>query len=192
MDKQKWGILLLVVATLAFIKFAFFPMDNAKQDAEETNQEELQTEEVKPPVRKVYVNVFFIAQNDKKEEVYRAVKRLYDEETDGSQLRFAINNLLKGPTASEKTKGVYTEVPSSTRLISLKETPERIDINLSDDFSNGGGTEGVYKRLYQLIKTANKNANAPVYLLINGTQAEVIGGDGIMLTQPLNERSLDE
>lgn len=188
---QKVGLGLLIVATLAYVKFAFFPGVEPEENIEETTQEQPQ-EEVKPPVRKTYVNVFFIAQNEKNEEVYRAVKRLYNEETDGSQLRFAVTNLLKGPTASERAKKVYSEIPSGTKLIALKETPEKIEIDLSGDFENGGGTEGIYKRLYQLIKTVNRNANAPVYLYINGKQAEVIGGEGIMITQPLNERSLDE
>lgn len=187
---QKAGLALLIIATLAYIKISFFPSAEQEEVSEDTTQE--QVEEVEVPVRKTYVNVFFIAQNEKKEEVYRAVKRLYNEEEDGSQLRFAINNLLKGPSTKEKSKGVYTEIPAGTRLISLKETPEKAELNLSEDIGNGGGTEGIYKRLYQLIKTVNKNANTPVYLLINGEQAEVIGGEGIMINQPLNERSLNE
>lgn len=187
---QKAGLAILIIATLAYIKIAFFPTAQQEEIVEDTTQE--QVEEVEQPIKKTYINVFFLAQNEKNEEVYRAVKRLYNEEEDGSQLRFAVNNLLKGPNAKEKSKGAYTEIPSGTRLISLKETPERADLNLSDDFGNGGGTEGIYKRLYQLIKTVNKNSNTPVYLLINGEQAEVIGGEGIMINQPLNERSLSE
>ena len=59
------------------------------------------------------------------------------------------------------------------------------------DFETGGGTDSLYKRLYQVIKTANRNTNLPVYLYIDGQKAEVIGGEGIMITQPLNDRSLD-
>ena len=58
-------------------------------------------------------------------------------------------------------------------------------------FENGGGTDSLYKRLNQLIKTAKRNTNKPVYLYIEGNKAEVIGGEGIMITQPLNENSLD-
>lgn len=189
---QKIGLGLLIIATLAGIKIAYFP--NA--DLIPSNQEEAQVEKQEEPtakaVRKVYVNIFFIGHNENKEEVYRAVKREYNEEKDGSKLRFAIENLLTGPTAKESAKGVYTEIPQGTRLISLEETPEKASINLSGDFENGGGTDGLYKRLYQLIKTSNKNANTSVYLYINGKQAEVVGGEGIMINQPLNERSLDE
>jgi len=186
---QKIGLVLLVIATLTYIKIAFF---TAIPPAEETAEKTAKEEVVPEAARKVYINVFFIAQNDKKEEVYRAVKREYNEETDGSKLRFAIENLLKGPTAKEKSKGVYSEIPTGTRLISLEEAPDKVSINLSGDFENGGGTDSLYKRLYQLIKTSTKNANTSVYLYLNGKQADVIGGEGIMINQPLNERSLDE
>jgi len=191
---KKWhkiGLALLVIATLAYIKITFFPSADLIPSTEETTQENTQQEPMPENARKIYVNVFFIGQNDKKEEVYRAVKREYNEKTDGTKLRFSIVNLLKGPTNKEKSKGVYSEIPQGTRLISLEETPEKVSINLSGDFENGGGTDGLYKRIYQLIKTSNKNANAAVYLYIDGKQADVLGGEGLMINQPLNERSLD-
>lgn len=159
----------------------------------ETNipDEKTQPTEVTKPVEKVYVNVFFIGQNSNKEEVYRAVNREYDKDVDGSKLKFAINALVSGPTAYEKSKGVYSEVPLGTRIIAINEAPDKVIINLNAAFENGGGTDSLYKRLNQLIKTAKRNTNKPVYLYIEGNQAEVIGGEGIMITQPLNENSLD-
>ena len=44
----------------------------------------------------------------------------------------------------------------------------------------------------QLIKTAKANTKLPVYLYINGKQADVIGGEGLMLKQPLRNNSLEE
>lgn len=150
------------------------------------------TTENKPkPVEKVYVNVFFIGQNSNKEEVYRAVNREYDKDVDGSKIKFSIQTLISGPTTYEKSKGVYSEIPSDTRVISINEGSDKVVINLNAAFENGGGTDSLYKRLNQLIKTAKKNTNKPVYLYIEGNKAEVIGGEGIMITQPLNENSLD-
>ena len=65
-------------------------------------------------------------------------------------------------------------------------------IDLSSNFESGGGAESTYTRVKQIIKTANANTNTPTYLYINGKQANVIGGEGIMIKQPLNERSFDE
>ena len=65
-------------------------------------------------------------------------------------------------------------------------------IDLSNNFEAGGGAESTYMRIRQIIKTANANTSLPVYLYINGKQANVIGGEGIMIKQPLSERSFDE
>ena len=65
-------------------------------------------------------------------------------------------------------------------------------MNLSDDFGFGGGGDSLYKRVYQLIKTVNHNTRKPVYLYLNGKQADIIGGEGLMLKQPLRSNSLEE
>ena len=65
-------------------------------------------------------------------------------------------------------------------------------IDLTSNFEAGGGAESTYMRIKQVIKTANANTSIPTYLYINGRQANVIGGEGIMIKQPLNERSFDE
>ena len=92
----------------------------------------------------------------------------------------------------EKDKGIYSEIPDGTNVISVVETDKKAIINLTSAFEQGGGTDGLYKRLYQLVKTANKNTNLPVYLYIDNKQADVIGGEGLMINQPLNERVFNE
>lgn len=157
-------------------------------------QEEPNSNEVveKPePVQKVYVTIFFIGQNANKEEVYKAVNREYDKTVDGSKIKFAIQSLIAGPKQNERAKGVYSEIPAGTRILSVNETADKVVINLNSEFEQGGGTESIYKRLNQIIKTAKRNTEKPVYLYLNGNKAEVIGGEGIMITQPLNENSLD-
>lgn len=160
------------------------------QVEERTTATEEPESEVRP-VEKIYVNVIFIGQNENKEEVYKAVKREYDKEIDGSRIKYAIHCLISGPKTSERSKGVYTEIPSATEIIYIKEFPDRVEINLNAEFEKGGGTDSLYKRLYQLIKTCKQNTDLPVYLYINGEKADVIGGEGIMLSQPLSDRSLD-
>lgn len=184
---QKISLILLVFATIVYIKLAFFtgsevipPTDSSIQEQEEVRK-----------IPKIYTYIFFVGQNSDKEEVYKAVKREYPEDTEVSKLEFALTNLLKGPSAKEKSKGVYTEIPSGTKLLSIEELPSKTIINLNSNFETGGGTDSLYKRLYQLIKTVNKNSDTPVYFQINGKQVDMIGGEGLMLNQPLNERSLD-
>ena len=150
-------------------------------------------EEVETPddnTESQYINVFFIGQNKNKEEVYKAVKRKYDPTVDGTPIKFAITALIDGPKPEEVQLGVYSEIPVGTRLLSIVEAPEGVYINLSKHFDTGGGTDSIYKRIFQLIKTAKYNTTKPVYLLIENQPVEVLGGEGIMITQPLNENSL--
>lgn len=144
------------------------------------------------PKEKEYVNIVFIGQNDNHEEIYKIVKREYEPQIDGSKIKYAISSLILGPKQNEKSKGIYSEIPAGTDLIAVEERADRVIINLSQKFEFGGGTDSVYKRLYQLIKTAKRNTEKPVYLYIDGKQADVIGGDGIMITQPLSENSIGE
>lgn len=190
---QKVALGALIIGTLGFIKFAYFsPVQEPVQQEQPQQEQPEKPEEIQQDVPKSYVNVYFIGQNANKEEVYKVVKREYDSEKGETKLKYSIENLLKGPNIAEQKKGIYSEIPQGTRLLSIEETPNKIVINLSGDFEQGGGTDGLYKRLYQLIKTANKNTVLDVYLNINGKQADVIGGEGIMLNQPLNNKSLDE
>ena len=150
-------------------------------------------EKVQKPEQKekVYVTVYFIGQDSSNSEVYKAVKREYDETIDGSKIKYAVKALVAGPTSFEKSKGVYSEIPSGTSVISVNEDANKVIVNLNAAFEGGGGTDSTYKRIYQLIKTVKRNTTKPVYLYIEGQKADVIGGEGIMITQPLNENSLD-
>lgn len=193
---QKIGLIVIIILAAIYVKMAFFgspdiPEDYGKNQEQEVVNEATEQPEEKPEQKTQYINVFFIAHNANGEEVYRAVKREYMSEY-GSQLKFAIKTLINGPSVKEKKLGVYTEIPASTRLISITESPSRVVINLSSDFENGGGTDGLYKRLFQLIKTTKINSNLPLYLQLDGKQVDVIGGEGIMINQPLTEDFANE
>ena len=186
--------MIVVIGLIAFN--VLMPKPDIKPDDIEVSQrsvtEETPVVEKNPePVTKEYVNIFFIGKNDKNEEVYKAVKRVYNKEIDGTKIRFAINELMRGPKMEEQRKGVYTEIPAGVEVLNIAEQSDKVIVNLSNTYTMGAGTEGIYKRLYQLIKTVKLNSEKPVYLYIDGTKADVIGGDGLMLTQPLNEKSLE-
>ena len=91
-----------------------------------------------------------------------------------------------------KAKGLYSEIPYGTRLLSIEEENNKIIINLSSDFIKGGGTQSIVNRIKQLVKTVNYNHDKkPVYLYVDNKQVEYVGGEGVYLEQPLNEEYLD-
>ena len=180
----------IVVGLIAFN--VLMPKPEVQPDDIQVSERSIEEEETQPETKaKEYVNVYFIGKNEHNEEVYKAVKRVYNKEIDGSKRRFEKNALIQGPKQEERKRGVYTEVPSGSEIINISEQKDKVIINLNSAFVNGGGTDSLYKRLYQLIKTARLNSNLPVYLYIDGQRADVVGGEGIMLTQPLSNSSLD-
>lgn len=193
MDKKvNIGLIILTIGiALIFWLYVSNLKNNSRMPVEPQQQEEpVMSEE--DDANKIYLNVFFIGQNKNGEEVYRAVKREYVPDIDGTPIEFALTSLFNGPKPDEVKFGVYSEIPVGTRLEKITETDDAIFVDVSEHFAFGGGTDSIYKRIFQLIKTAKHNTKKPVYLLINGEKIDVIGGDGIMLTQPLNENSLSE
>ena len=200
MNKSQKFLLLFIgfcmAAIVGLVAFnVFMPKPEVKPDevqvAERLVLEDIVDEQKPEVVEFEYVNVYFIGKNEHDEEVYKAVKREYNKDVDGSKIRFAVNALVRGPKPDERLRGVYTEVPMDAKVINITEQPDKIIVNLNSAFVTGGGTESLYKRLYQLIKTAKLNSNLPVYLYIDGQRADVVGGEGIMLSQPLSNSSLD-
>ncbi len=200
MNKNQKILLLFVgfcmVVVVGLIAFnVFMPKHDIKPSDVEVSERLVQEESVDTEKtdesEKEYINIYFIGKNEHNEEVYKAVKREYNKDIDGSKIRFAVTSLIRGPKSEEKKYGVYTEVPVGSEVINITEQADRVVVNLNSAFVNGGGTESLYKRLYQLIKTARLNSELPVYLYIDGQRADVVGGEGIMLSQPLSNSSLE-
>jgi len=94
--------------------------------------------------------------------------------------------LLKGPLISEAKKGIYSEIPANVDLISVKRIDNKVIIDLSSNFGNGGGTKSITNRVSQLSKTVKiHEPHKDVYLYINGKEVEYLGGDGVYIKQPL-------
>ncbi|MDZ7961683.1 MAG: GerMN domain-containing protein [Aulosira sp. DedQUE10] len=97
-------------------------------------------------------------------------------------LEKAFQNLLAGPTEGAES----TTIPKGTKLLGLKVDNDEIHVNLSEDFTSGGGSSSMMGRVGQVVYTATTmNPNAKVYIEVNGKELDVIGGEGVELEQPL-------
>lgn len=195
-------VIIFIILGIWYVKDNFFnknagiegvkaPFTNpfAKPSAEEITPE--QTPEQKQVSEKEIVKIYFLGTDKSGSKVFKIVKR--SVEPNKTKLETAITELLKGVNTNEHKKGFYSEIPKGTKLISLKEDNFKIILNLSSDFQYGGGTDSIFSRIKQIIRTATINSpHKDVYLYLDGKQADVIGGEGIMITQPLSESSFDE
>jgi spore germination protein GerM len=102
-------------------------------------------------------------------------------------LETAFQSLLAGPTEGTNA----TTIPQGTKLLGLKvEDNNEIHVNLSQDFTSGGGSTSMMGRVGQVVYTATTlDPNAKVYIEVNGKPLEVLGGEGVEIEQPLTRES---
>lgn len=100
----------------------------------------------------------------------------------------ALNELL----SNRQTAELSSTVPSGTRLLSLRVASQRIDVDLSREFRQGGGSESMVDRVAQVLYTATSlDPTAKVYLSVEGQlldENHPLGGEGIILQQPLTRQ----
>jgi len=184
---QKFGLFILILISIAYVYYSFF--HNNLSEIEDLN-----------PLHSNFENSSELEAKTKNVKIFllnnlgelKPVNRECNLAQEDSCIAFAFQELLSAPTKLEKAQGFTSEIPIGTKILSIRESKDSAMIDLSNNFEIGGGAESTYMRIRQIIKTANANTSLPTYLYINGKQANVIGGEGIMIKQPLSERSFDE
>ncbi|MDJ0599232.1 MAG: GerMN domain-containing protein [Crocosphaera sp.] len=109
--------------------------------------------------------------------------------TDQEVLETAVKDLLSGPQNAEND----TTIPPDTKLLSLKLDDKGVHLDLSSQFTTGGGSASMIGRLAQLLYTATSlDPNAKVWLSIDGEPLELLGGEGLMIEQPMTRQWFEE
>ncbi|MDJ0696431.1 GerMN domain-containing protein [Mastigocoleus sp. MO_188.B34] len=104
-------------------------------------------------------------------------------------LQTAFKQLLAGPREGTES----TTIPQGTQLLGIKVESDAVRINLSEEFTSGGGSTSMTGRLGQVIYTATSlDPKAKVYIEVNGKPLEVLGGEGLVLNQPLTRESFNQ
>ncbi len=104
-------------------------------------------------------------------------------------LETAIQQLLAGATTADET----TTIPSGTQLRSLSVKPDGIHIDLSKEFTRGGGSTSMTGRLAQILYTATSlNPATAVWFSIEGKPLDTLGGEGLVLDQPLTRQKFEQ
>ncbi|AOY82126.1 GerMN domain-containing protein [Moorena producens JHB] len=107
----------------------------------------------------------------------------------GEILESAFNSLLAGPTNGTFT----TTIPQGTKLRGVSLKNDGVHVDLSQEFTVGGGSSSMSGRLAQIVYTASSlDPNTQVWIEVDGKQLEVLGGEGLMLDQPLTRQDVDQ
>ncbi|NEP00205.1 MAG: spore germination protein [Symploca sp. SIO2E9] len=101
----------------------------------------------------------------------------------------AFNSLLAGPNDGSLT----TTIPEGTKLRSISIKPDGVHVNLSEEFTTGGGTVSMMGRVAQVVYTAsNVDPTAKVWIEVEGKPLEVLGGEGLEIAQPMTRESFNK
>ncbi|WP_303674903.1 GerMN domain-containing protein [Vampirovibrio chlorellavorus] len=131
------------------------------------------------PIASDEVAVFF-SKYQGNQSIAEPVIRKIPEAAKAEPLKFALTELLKGPSAEEKTQGFYTEIPKGTQLLGVAQDPKVITINLSGQFATGGGSTSITQRLEELKRTIKAiDTQHEITVQVDGKPLELLGGEGL-------------
>ena len=104
-------------------------------------------------------------------------------------LKAAFEKMLQGSTDPTLT----STIPANTKLQDLKIQPDGIHVDLSSEFATGGGSTAMMGRVAQVIYTATTlDPNASVWISVNDKPLDVLGGEGLVLDQPMTRQEFDQ
>ncbi|MBF2056494.1 MAG: GerMN domain-containing protein [Cyanobacterium sp. T60_A2020_053] len=93
----------------------------------------------------------------------------------------ALHRLLNNPDTQ-----FSTAIPDNTELLSLEIREEGIYLDLSAEFTEGGGSASMIARLGQIVYTATSdNPDSLLWLSVEGKPLETLGGEGLLVDQPI-------
>lgn len=104
-------------------------------------------------------------------------------------LTAAFETMLEGSSEPDLT----STIPPGTTLETLDIQEDGVHVNLSEEFTTGGGSASMVGRLAQVVYTATTlDPEAPVWISVEGEPLEVLGGEGILVEQPLTRTRFEE
>ncbi|WP_414574967.1 GerMN domain-containing protein [Anabaena sp. CCY 9402-a] len=159
---------------------------NTNSPTQSTPSQRIQQPYNTQPGNEQTTNVYWLKTNEKSIELVPQPIRVASVRPN-QVLEQAFQSLLAGPTEGTNS----TTIPQGTKLLGLKaENKDEIHVNLSEDFTSGGGSTSMVGRVGQVVYTATTlNPNAKVYIEVNGKPLEVLGGEGVEIEQPMTRES---
>lgn len=135
------------------------------------------------PIAEQQVTVYWI---ESKEKRFVAVPMPVKAENTEVALKTALATMMAEPT---KQPGVYSAIPTGTRVLDFTIKDKNIQLNLSKEFTSGGGSASVIGRVVQVLYTSTSlDPDAKLFLSVEGKPLTYLGGEGLEIQQPITRK----
>jgi spore germination protein GerM len=110
------------------------------------------------------------------------------EDDPGVVLEAAFRRLLAQPTDENR----FSEIPPNTEIMGVQANSNEVYVDLSPEFTTGGGSASMIGRLGQVIYTATSlNPDAKVWISVGSQPLEILGGEGLEVPQPATRKNFE-
>ena len=115
--------------------------------------------------------------------------------TAATSIKVALTEALEELLTQSSAFNPTSTIPSKTRLLNLHLEEDGIHVDLSREFTNGGGSSSMIYRVAQVLYTATSiDSQTPVFLSIEGKPLNddyPLGGEGLTLEYPITRQQFD-
>ncbi|AFZ17916.1 GerMN domain-containing protein [Allocoleopsis franciscana] len=141
------------------------------------------------PTAEETVKIYWVNNVNNKIEVVPSSVTLKKTDKPSDILEGAFESLLAGPV----NQAFSTTIPQGTKLKNVSLQADGVHVDLSEEFTEGGGSASMTGRVAQVIYTASSlDPAAKVWISVEGKPLEVLGGEGLMLDQPMTRQSFEQ
>jgi spore germination protein GerM len=135
------------------------------------------------------VKVFWIDDKDNKKSSVSSQERKIAKSVPQTQEGYAKESLTILLASAGKEGKQTTTIPTGTKLLSSQIKDDGLHIDLSKEFTEGGGSTSMQGRIAQVLYTAtSRNPDMPVWISVEGKQLEALGGEGVEIKQPITRK----
>lgn len=181
LDKKVW-LSLGVVAAIAGGGTAAFIYNNKVS--------EVPPPDIRKPITKPspiseeqQVTVYWI---ESKEKRFVAVPTVVKTANTEVALRTALSEMITEPV---RRPGLYSAIPPKTKVLDFTIKDKNIQLNLSKEFTSGGGSASMIGRVVQVLYTSTSiDHDAKLFLSIEGKPLNYLGGEGLEIQQPITRK----
>jgi spore germination protein GerM len=135
------------------------------------------------------VQVYWLNNVNNRIEVVPSSITLKDADEPSEIIEGALKSLLIGPA----DPAFATTIPKGTKIRKVSLEADGVHVDLSKEFTKGGGSASMTGRVAQVLYTASSlDPAAKVWIEVEGKPLEVLGGEGLILDQPMTREKFKE